>query len=144
MLCADGEVVWSWHTKAGVKLAMMLCIAPMTVAKKPGHRGEREGNRKTIARGMPVIRLHLWRLRSCAFSKSHAGPWVLAEAPGIPCALFSLREVCQQNSDAIAPRERALVSGARERKVGKGINAVPTMIVVTTEGDLQEKLQASA
>jgi hypothetical protein len=35
----------------------MLCIAPMTVATKPGHRGEREGNRKTIAQGMPVIRL---------------------------------------------------------------------------------------
>src|SRR4030088_1236478 len=25
----------------------------MTVANKPGHRGEHEGNRKTIARGMP-------------------------------------------------------------------------------------------
>ena len=56
---------------------------------------------KTIARGMPVIRLHLWRLRSCAFSKSHAGPWVLAEAPGIPCALCFFEGVCQQNSDAI-------------------------------------------
>jgi hypothetical protein len=42
---------------------------------------------KTIAQGMPVIRLHLWRLRSCALSKSHARLWVLAEAPGIPCAL---------------------------------------------------------
>jgi hypothetical protein len=27
----------------------------MTVANKPGHRGEREGNRKTIARGMPGV-----------------------------------------------------------------------------------------
>src|SRR5256886_14262657 len=27
--------------------------AQMTVATKPGHRGEHEGNRKTIARGMP-------------------------------------------------------------------------------------------
>jgi len=26
-------------------LATVLCIAPMTVAKKPGHRGEHEGNR---------------------------------------------------------------------------------------------------
>jgi hypothetical protein len=57
MLRADGEVVWSWHTKAGVKLVTMLCIAPMTEATKPGLRGEREGNRKTIAQGMPVIRL---------------------------------------------------------------------------------------
>ncbi len=27
--------------------------ALMTVARKPGHRGEHEGNRKTIAWGMP-------------------------------------------------------------------------------------------
>src|ERR1700743_2446391 len=33
---------------------MMLRITPMTVARKPGHRGEREGNRKAIAQGMPV------------------------------------------------------------------------------------------
>jgi hypothetical protein len=26
---------------------------PTTVANQPGHRGEHEGNRKTIARGMP-------------------------------------------------------------------------------------------
>jgi hypothetical protein len=29
----------------GVKLAMMLRIAPATVTNKPDHRGEREGNR---------------------------------------------------------------------------------------------------
>jgi hypothetical protein len=32
----------------------MLCIAPVTETRKPGLRGEREGNRKTIAQGMPV------------------------------------------------------------------------------------------
>ena len=42
---ADGEVVWSWRPDAGVKLAMMLCITPMTGARKPGPRGEYEGNR---------------------------------------------------------------------------------------------------
>src|SRR5215472_3515458 len=31
---ADGEVVWSWRPLAGVKLATMLCIAPMTVTKR--------------------------------------------------------------------------------------------------------------
>jgi hypothetical protein len=40
-----GEVVWSWRPDAGAKLAMMLRITPMTVAKEPGHRGEHEGNR---------------------------------------------------------------------------------------------------
>ena len=37
---ADGEVVWSWRPDAGVKLAMMLRITLMTVARKPGHRGD--------------------------------------------------------------------------------------------------------
>jgi hypothetical protein len=35
---ADGEVVWSWRPDAGVKLATMLRIAPMTGARKPGHK----------------------------------------------------------------------------------------------------------
>jgi hypothetical protein len=38
---ADGQAVWSWRPDAGVKLAMMLRITLMTVAKEPGHRGER-------------------------------------------------------------------------------------------------------
>jgi hypothetical protein len=42
---ADGEAAWSWHPDAGVKLAMMLRITPMTVARKPGHRGERRKSR---------------------------------------------------------------------------------------------------
>jgi len=68
-----------------------MCIAPMTEATKPGLRGEREGSRKTIARGMPDrFGLPVVTTLVCFFS-SHAGPWVLAEAPGIPCALFQLR-----------------------------------------------------
>ena len=35
------------------KLAMMLRITLMTVTKKPGHRGEHEISRKTIAQGRP-------------------------------------------------------------------------------------------
>jgi hypothetical protein len=42
---ADGEVVWFGRPDAGVKLAMMLRITPMTVTTKPGRRGEHEGNR---------------------------------------------------------------------------------------------------
>jgi hypothetical protein len=37
---AYGEIVRSWRPDAGVKLAMMLRITPMTVARKPGHRGD--------------------------------------------------------------------------------------------------------
>jgi hypothetical protein len=43
--CADGEVVWSWPPDAEVKLAMMLRITLATGARKPGPRGEYEGNR---------------------------------------------------------------------------------------------------
>ena len=40
---ADGEVVWSWRPDAGVKSATIAsAIALVTVATKPGHRGERE------------------------------------------------------------------------------------------------------
>src|SRR4029077_2734158 len=49
---ADGEVVWSWGPDAGGKFRGAI-IREMTVAKEPGHRGEREGNRKTIAQGKP-------------------------------------------------------------------------------------------
>jgi len=40
---ADGEVVWSRRPDAGVKLYGM--IRKATGARKPGPRGEREGNR---------------------------------------------------------------------------------------------------
>jgi hypothetical protein len=41
---ADGEVVWSWHPDADAKLARGK-LSQATVARKPGHRGEHEGNR---------------------------------------------------------------------------------------------------
>jgi hypothetical protein len=48
---ADGEVVWSWRRDPGVKLARSIALT--TVARQAAHRGEHEGNRKTIARGKP-------------------------------------------------------------------------------------------
>jgi hypothetical protein len=36
---ADGEVVWSWRPDAGAKPRNDDC--EVTVAKEPGHRGER-------------------------------------------------------------------------------------------------------
>jgi hypothetical protein len=40
---ADGEVVWFWRPDAGVKFRE--AIREATVATKPGHREEHEGNR---------------------------------------------------------------------------------------------------
>jgi hypothetical protein len=37
---ADGEVVWSWRPKVGVKLADAFRVGRVTVATKPGHRGD--------------------------------------------------------------------------------------------------------
>src|SRR5262245_37281716 len=45
---AYGEVVWFWRRDPGVKLARSIVLT--TVAKQAAHRGEHEGNRKTIAR----------------------------------------------------------------------------------------------
>ena len=50
---ADGEVVWFWRLDAGVKLVRGISLA--TVTTKPDHREDHEGNRKTIARGMPGV-----------------------------------------------------------------------------------------
>src|SRR5438552_18486490 len=50
-LFSYGEVVWSWRRDAGAKLAGG--IPPVTVAKKPAHRGEHEVSRKAIAWGKP-------------------------------------------------------------------------------------------
>jgi hypothetical protein len=60
----------------------------MTVATKPGHRGEHEGNRKTIARGMPgfsgVTVVTVTTGMACFFCPARLrAHW----APGIPCAL---------------------------------------------------------
>jgi hypothetical protein len=50
---ADGKIVWSWRPDAGAKLAE--AIPPVTGARKPGPRGERDISRKTIAWGMPDV-----------------------------------------------------------------------------------------
>jgi hypothetical protein len=55
---ADGEAVWSWHLDADAKFADDK--SQTTVTKKPDHRGERGGNRKTIAQGMPECSAYLW------------------------------------------------------------------------------------
>ena len=48
---ADGEVVWSRRPDAGVKFVRRYPHGDG--GNKAGHRGEHEGNRKTIVQGMP-------------------------------------------------------------------------------------------
>ena len=76
----------------------------MTVARKPGHRGERGVSRKPLRRegrdasAEPVC--------SCAFfcTLLHARPRV-QRAPGFPCALFLSRAAIDAKLGRIAPRE---------------------------------------
>src|SRR6478609_8531963 len=64
--------------------------AQATVSNKPGHRGDHEVRRKTIARGMPVRSgVTVVTTLGCLFS---FGPEAAAHrAPGIPCALCNRR-----------------------------------------------------
>jgi len=80
---ADGEVVWSWRPDAGAKFRRMTSCE-VTVARKPGHRGEHEVSRNTIAQGKPeLLRLNLWSYPVLFVARD---PWV-QPAPGFPCAL---------------------------------------------------------
>src|SRR6266566_4024210 len=64
--------------------------AQATVSNKPGHRGEHEGSRKTIARGMPgETGVTVVTTLVCSLHLSHARLRV-HRAPGIPCALCFL------------------------------------------------------
>jgi len=61
MLRADGEVVWSWRPLAGVKLATMLCIAPMTVTEKVMDTGEiTKETVKPLRRECRLVAAYLW------------------------------------------------------------------------------------
>src|ERR1700730_6455961 len=87
---ADGEDAWSWRPDTGAKSAE--AIPPMTGARKPGPRGERDISRKTIAWGMPDVsgasavntRVHTHYPTAHTRLRVH---W----APGIPRALYCER-----------------------------------------------------
>jgi len=87
-IAADGEVVWFWRPLAGVKLATMLCIAPMTVTKRSWTPGRARRKPLKPLRGEcrdapaePVVTTLVW------FSHFHARLRVRL-APGIPCSLL--------------------------------------------------------
>ena len=81
--------------------------AQMTVSNKPGHRGEREVSRKTIARGMPgLLRCTCGDYARVLCFISHARLRV-QRAPGFPCALcFLWANGFLQKLGRIAPRDR--------------------------------------
>jgi len=95
----------------------MLCIAPMTEAKKPGLRGEREGNRKTIAQGVPDrFGVPVVTTLVCFFPFAREAAGALGH-PAFPApSSCLLRDKLTQNSDALrVPRTGARVPDAAQR-----------------------------
>src|ERR1700757_1293038 len=79
---ADGKGVWSWPPDAGVKFAGD--DPQMTVAIKPGHRGERVISRKPSCRECRIVSAYLWFLTRVLSTFAH-------EAAGVPNTRHSLR-----------------------------------------------------
>src|ERR1700730_10715111 len=79
-----------------------------TVAKEPGHRGEHDISRKTIACGN-AGRFRCTRCYSCAFYhyQVHTRPRV-QRAPGIPHALYRAEDKCKPRAHRAA-RSRSRV-----------------------------------
>jgi hypothetical protein len=111
---AYGEDAWSWRPDAGAKLAE--AIPPVTGARKPGPRGERDISRKTIAWGMPDVsgasavntRVHTKttkRTRGCG----------CIGHPAFPAPSYYFRGQDHASPGPIVPRECEAVSDALER-----------------------------
>src|SRR2546430_17301535 len=83
--------------------------AQATVSNKPGHRGEHEVSRKTIARRMPgVSGVTVVTTVVCSLHLSHARLRV-HWAPGIPCALcFRGEWICKTRTHRAA-RSRSYI-----------------------------------
>jgi hypothetical protein len=86
----------------------------MTVTTKPGHRGEHEGNRKTIARGMPGDSGVTVVTNARAFYTTRA-------AAGAPGARHSLRPLISEGGTASTTRAQR--SASRDRGIVSGVIA---------------------
>ena len=80
--CADGEVMWSWHPDAGVKLRGASRDDGGKKARSPGRA--RRTPLKPLRGECRMIRLNLCGSFPMLFYAR--GPWV-RPSPGIPCAL---------------------------------------------------------
>src|SRR5712672_1328958 len=110
----------------------------MTVSNKPGHRGEREVSRKTIARGMPgdfrCDRGDYTRVLSTLHTRLRAH-----RAPGIPCALYFIGRTFLQNLGRLAPRDRGVVFELGQRHCEERLVRCSS----TSEGGSDEAIHSS-
>src|SRR5258706_15033303 len=84
--------------------------AQATVSNKPGHRGEREVSRKTIARGMPGRSGVTMVTNSCVCFFTHEAAGALGIRHSLR-PLLSRGEWFLQKLGRIAPRDRGCTSG---------------------------------
>src|SRR6476660_5233954 len=95
----------SCRSDAPMLASSLRAEAQATVSNKPGHRGEHEVSRKTIARGMPGRSGVTVVTTLVCFFISHARLRV-HRAPGIPCALYCWeRRNSFANLGPIPPRD---------------------------------------
>src|SRR5258706_3393027 len=88
--------------------------AQATVSNKPGHRGEREVSRKTIARGMPGDFRCDRGDYARVFVFYHTRGCGCIERPAFPApSIVKSGEPVFANLGRIAPRDRGVVSGLR-------------------------------
>ena len=100
---ADGQAVWSCPPDAGVKLCMT--NARRRWLTSPVHRGERGAAVKTIAQGVPVVRLpcDFLRAQSAHFSARKARG--CGQHPALPAPSRSRGTQSMHNSGSSVPRE---------------------------------------
>jgi hypothetical protein len=84
---------------------MMLGITLAMVATKPGHQGEREGNRKTIAQGMPVEPGKPVATTRCIFCTNHG----CIGHPAFPVPSYFLGRAKLHASGESVSRERGAI-----------------------------------
>src|SRR5438128_8442280 len=75
-----------------------------TVAKEPGHRGERVISRKPLRREGRIVSANLWRLRSCAFLFCTRG-YGCGGHPAFPAPSNFRGTKLSHDSGCITPRE---------------------------------------
>ena len=111
------EIAWSWRPDAGAKsLGMMTPEA--TVAKEPGHRGERDISVKTAAQGGPGR--SGCTCGSCPVHFFRTGATGLSRGPAFPAPSHLMEGKRDAQPGPMAPRERGGTSsyqrGDRKRR----------------------------
>jgi hypothetical protein len=84
--------------------------AQATVSNKPGHRGEHEVSRKTIARGMPGRSGVTVVTNSCVCFFTHEAAGALGTRHSLRPLFSERRNSFCKNSGEIAPRDRGVAS----------------------------------